>query len=216
MSNTPKNTTAPSQQFVEITKVEDGVVYLKKGGIRKIIIVSGINFDLKSETEQNLILSSFQDFLNTVDFSVQFFVHSRKVNIDTYMERMRARREEESNELLKIQIDEYINFIKTFIEQNKIISKTFFVIVPYEAGDAIEQAKKGFLNFFGKKQSQTEDVPNAQAAIEQLNHRVDQVISGLQQIGLRAVPLEDEELTELFYNLYNPQLVEKKGIEVQK
>lgn len=216
MAGTSKNPTAPSQQFVEIKKIEDGVVYLKKGGIRKVVIVSGVNFDLKSEAEKNLILNSFQNFLNTVDFSVQFFVHSRKVNVDTYLERMKTRREEEVNELLKIQIDEYINFIKTFIEQNKIISKTFFVIVPYEAGDAMDQAKKGVLSFFGKKQTQTEDTPNAQAAIEQLNHRVDQVISGLQQIGLRAVPLEDEELTELFYNLYNPQLVEKKGIGVQK
>ncbi len=214
MPGTIKNPTAPSQQFVEVKKIEDGIVYLKKGGIRKVVIVSGVNFDLKSEAEQNLILNSFQDFLNTVDFSVQFFVHSRKVNVDTYLERMKTRREEETNELLKIQIDEYINFIKTFIEQNKIISKTFFVVVPYEAGDAVDQAKKGVLSFFGKKQTQTEDTPDAQAAIEQLNHRVDQVISGLQQIGLRAVPLEDEELTELFYNLYNPQLVDKKNTGV--
>jgi type IV secretory pathway VirB4 component len=216
MADASKNQTVPSQQFVEISKIQDGVVYLKKGGVRKIIIVSGINFDLKSETEQGLILNGFQDFLNAIDFSVQFFVHSRKVNIDSYVERMRTRREEEPNELLKIQIDEYLNFIKTFIDQNKIISKTFFVVVPYEASDVVEQAKKGVFSFFRKKEKEVEDVPSAQAAVEQLNHRVDQVIGGLEQIGLRAAPLEDDEITELFYNLYNPQLVEKKGIEIKK
>lgn len=216
MVDTSKNQTMPSQQFVGVKKIEDGVVYLKKGGLRKIIIVSGVNFDLKSETEQNLILNSFQNFLNTIDFSVQFFVHSRKVNIDAYLERMRARREEEQNELLRIQIDEYMNFVKTFVEQNKIISKTFFVVVPYESVDVVENAKKGFLGIFNKKQGGGGEVTTEQESIEQLNHRVDQVVSGIEQIGLRAVPLEDDELTELFYNLYNPQLTEKKGMEIQK
>jgi len=97
--------TKPSQQFVEIKEIKNDVVYLKSGGLRKILIVSGVNFDLKSENEQTLILNGFRNFLNTLDFSVQLFIHSRKTNIDLYLEKIAARKQEEENELLKIQID---------------------------------------------------------------------------------------------------------------
>lgn len=213
----PETKIPPTQQFVAVKKIKDGVVYLKRGGLRRVIIVSGINFDLKSEDEQNLILASFQDFLNTLDFSLQFFVHSRKVNVDVYLERMKERKEKEENELLKIQIDEYIRFIKMFVDQNNIISKTFFVVVPYDTFQTVESAK-GFLSFLGsKKRGQDEaERRNEQEHLQQLAQRVDDVLQGLSQIGLRGVPLEDEELTELFYNLYNPELIEKKELEIAK
>lgn len=204
---------ASTQQFVAIQKIKDGVLYLKKGGLRRVIIVSGINFDLKSEAEQNLILSSFQNFLNTLDFSAQFFIHSRKVNVDGYLDRMTERKEKEENELLRIQIEEYINFIKTFVEENKIISKTFFVVVPYDISATIEQAK-GIFSFLGKQKG--DDNTAQQEHLQQLAERVDEVLEGLSQIGLRGVALEDEELTELFYNLYNPELIEKKELEIAK
>lgn len=206
----------PTQKFVEVKEVKDGVVYLKDGGIRRILIVSGINFDLKSEAEQNLILSSFQNFLNTIDYPVQLFIHSRKVNVDSYLEKMRARQEQEENELLKIQIDEYINFIKTLVEQNAIISKTFFVVVPYE-GIIATPSLGIFSSIFGSKKSKDiEAQATLQSKLEQLEHRVIEVKDGLEQIGLRASELGDEELTELFYNLYNPQLVEKKDLQIAK
>lgn len=206
----------PTQKFVDIKEIKDGVVYLKSGGLRRILIVSGVNFDLKSEAEQMLILNTFQNFLNTLDFPVQFFIHSRKVNINAYLEKMRIRQEEEQNELLKIQIEEYINFIRDFVEQNAIITKTFFVVVPYEHIAIIGRAK-GFLGLFGTTKEETEKKTNSIAeSLEQLSHRVNQVTDGLEQIGLRTAVLEDEELIELFYNLYNPQLVEKKGMEISK
>ena len=82
------NTTQPSQQFVPIKEIKDGVLYLKNGSIRQLLLVSGVNFELKSEAEQNLILSGFQNFINSLDFSVQFFIHSRKVNVDNYLAKM--------------------------------------------------------------------------------------------------------------------------------
>ncbi len=208
----------PSQQFVQIKEIKDGVVYLKGGGMRKTLIVSGINFDLKSEAEQNLILNSFQNFLNTIDFSVQFFIHSRKANISAYLEKVRRRLEEEKNELLKIQIQEYANFIKSFVEENAIINKEFFVVVPYSPV-SVAQTSGGIMDIFFKRsaavaQKNKEDANRE--AMEQLDHRVEQVISGLEQIGLRAAPLADEELIELFYNLYNPQFLEKKNLEIVK
>lgn len=208
--------TLPAQQFVEIKEIKDGVLYLKRGGLRQILIVSGVNFDLKSEAEQNLILNSFQNFLNTLDFGVQFFIHSRKVNVDEYLNGITARGETEENELLKIQIDEYVGFIRSFVEQNAIISKNFFVVVPYESVAAKKEIA-GIFSLFKKTPKENEQQSSANKEnLEQLTHRVDQVVSGLEQIGLRATALNDEELIELYYNLYNPQLVEKRGLEIAK
>lgn len=205
--------TLPTQKFVDVKEIKSGVVFLKNGSMRQVVIVSGVNFDLKSEDEQNLILNTFQNFLNGLDFSVQFLIHSRKMNIDSYLVRVQKRRDEEENELLKIQIEEYANFVKTFVEQNAIINKTFFVVVPYEPAVLSSTTSGGIFSFFGKS-SKTEQNANLQNNLEQLTHRVDQVITGLEMIGLRAAPLQDAELVELFYNFYNPALIEKKGIEI--
>ncbi len=210
-------TTQASQQFVKIKDIRDGVVYLKNGGLRQVLIVSGINFELKSEGEQGAILANFQRFLNSLDFGVQFFVHSRKVNIARYLANMEEHKKEETNELLRVQIEEYINFVRNFIEENAIINKNFFVIVPYDPV-ALSSGAKGILGgLFGrglgnevKRTKETTEEENA----AQLKERVTQVIEGLAAIELRAVPLENEELVELFYNLYNPQAVDKKGITV--
>ena len=205
----------PTQQFVDIKEVRDGVVYLKSGGIRKLLIVGGINFDLKSEEEQVTILNSFQNFLNTLDFSVQFFVHSRKVNIENYLTKMRERQEQEENELLKIQISEYIEFIRSFVDQNAIISKTFFIIVPYESV-SIQKSGLGFFDMFSPSGKKPGVDQSLQAALEQLEHRVAEITDGLEQIGLHVTQLGDDEIVELFYNMYNPQLTEKKGMELAK
>ncbi|MFH1192930.1 MAG: hypothetical protein V1656_01270, partial [Candidatus Jorgensenbacteria bacterium] len=189
----PEQPTLPTQSFVNVKEIRDGVVYLKKSGIRRILIVSGVNFDLKSEGEQTLILNSFQNFLNTLDFSVQLFVHSRKVNVDAYLEAMRNRMNEEESQLLKIQIGEYVEFIKTFVDQNAIINKSFFAVIPYESAAVVESAK-GILGLFSKKPKGEAKEQSSQEALEQLEHRVSQVIDGLEQIGLRAAPLGDGEL----------------------
>lgn len=213
MTETKPQPTKPSQDFVEVQSIKDGVVYLKNKGLRQVLIVSGVNFDLKSEDEQNLILGTFQNFLNSLDFAVQFFIHSRKVNVEKYLKLMGSRKEEEQNELLKIQIDEYITFIKNFVDQNAIITKTFFVVVPYDP-IVIPGGSKGLMSIFSSNKSAAKAAAEAslQENLEQLRRRAEQVITGLNQIGLRAVPLEDDDLVELYYNLYNPQLVEKKEV----
>jgi type IV secretory pathway VirB4 component len=211
--------TAPTQKFIEIKEIRDGVVCLKNGKLRKILIVSGVNFDLKSEEEQTLILNSFQNFLNGLDFSTQFFIHSRKVNIERYLELITARKAEEPNKLLKVQIEEYAEFIKSFVEQNAIITKTFFAVVPFDP-IIIPGQTAGLLSMFKKSKPTTGQPPKEELSdqknLQQLNQRVDQVVNGLTEIGLRAVPLDDKALTELFYNLYNPRLVEKRGLEISK
>ncbi len=210
----------PTQQFVDVESVENDIVKLKTGGLRKILLVSGLNFDLKSEEEQGMITYAFQNVLNSLNFSLQIFIHSRKLNIESYLSKLERREAEEPNELLKNQIVEYREFIKAFVSQNAIMAKTFFVVIPYDsvqmpqAGIAIVEKITGF--FKKKSPVPTAAKTDNSEQLEQLSLRVDQVISGLNQIGLRAVPLNTEELTELFYNLYNPTAIEKKDIETAK
>ncbi len=208
----------PTQKFIEIEEIKQDTIIMRNGGLRKILIVSGLNFDLKSEEEREMIIYSFQSFLNSLNFPVQIFIHSRKINIEEYLSKLATRQQEESMELLKNIIGEYQEFIRSFVGQNAIMEKTFFVVVPY---DIIEVPKAGknlvrnILGVFGKKPPTVEaDLATNEKGfdqhLQQLNQRVDQVTNNLNQIGLRAVALNESEITELFYNLYNPESTEKK------
>ena len=204
-----------TQQFVNIESIENGVIRLKGGAYRKILIVSGLNFDLKSAEEQEMIISAFQGFLNSIGFTIQFFIHSRKLNIENYLKKVEEREVQEVNELLKNQIFEYREFIKSFVAQNAIMSKNFFVVVPFdpikisETGGRI--TNKIFGVFGAGKTEEASKQQTEQEYLEQLDQRVSEVIDGLNQIGLRTVPLNDDELSELFLNLYNPSTIEKKA-----
>jgi len=198
----------PTQQFVDIEEIKDGVIILKNGGLRKILIVSGINFELKSEDEQNIIIRAYQELLNSLDFSLQIVIHSRKSNTESYLKNLEAKQEAESNILLKDQLKEYIEFIRSFVQNNEIMTKTFFVSVPYEP-NVIKESSSMFGGIFGNKKTAQEKTQEQNKSlkeqINQLDQRVDQVLSGLLGVGLRAVALNNEELIELFYNLYNPK-----------
>ncbi len=214
----------PTQKFVEIEDVKNGVVILKSGSLRSVLMVSGINFELKSEEEQNMITYAYQNFLNTLDFSAQFVIHSRKLNIGNYLDRMTERQNQETNELLRNQISEYAEFVRSFVELNAVMAKTFFVIVPYDP-ITIPTGGKKLLGFFKSavpgmgpktKTKAPGEKEGLEAGIAQLSQRVEQVTSGLSQIGLRVVALNNEELIELFYNLYNPESAERKELGIAK
>jgi type IV secretory pathway VirB4 component len=208
-----------TQQFVEIEDIKNGVVTLKDGAMRAVVMVSGINFELKSEEEQDSITAGYQNFLNALDFSIQIVIHSRKLNISRYLERMEDIHVQEKNELLRNQISEYIEFIRSFVKQNEIMTKNFFVVVPYDGG-GLKDMKDSLLSslpFLKKKKSAAADKQETmEEKVGQLQQRVDQVIAGLERMGLRAVVLADDELTELYYNLYNPETVEKQLPEAAK
>jgi len=211
-----KQQSKSTQQFVDIEEIKDGVVILKNGSLRRVLMVSGINFELKSEEEQNAIIYGYQDFLNSLDFSIQVVIHSRRLNIDAYLEKLKERMEIETNELLRNQIDEYIQFVSSFVAENEIMTKTFFVIIPYDiiqipkGGQKVLQLVKSGMPSAGHSIDQS-----LEEKIRQLDQRTDQVLQGLTQLGLRAVILNDEELIELFYNLYNPA-AKKKELEIAK
>ncbi len=218
----PKEAIA-TQKFIEIKGVHNGVVILKNGSLRQILMVSGLNFDLKSEEEQNAITQGYQSFLNSLNFSTQIFIHSRRLNIDGYIANLSKLELQEPNPLLRNQLVEYREFIRSFVSENTIMNKTFFVVVPFDPIQLPEMGKAVTKRFFGlisKASPQTtgesDENRHLQEYLNQLSQRTDQVVSGLNQIGLRAVPLNEEESIELFYNLYNPGLNEKQGLSITK
>lgn len=219
----PKEAIA-TQKFIEIRGVKNGVLILKNGALRQILMVSGLNFDLKSEEEQTAITQGYQAFLNSLSFTVQIFIHSRKLNIDGYIQKLGTIETQEPNPLLRNQLAEYREFIRSFVSGNAIMTKTFFVVVPFDAIQIPEMGQKATKKIFGllSRKAKPEEPAVTQAREDeglhfqqnanQLSQRVDQVTTGLNQIGLRAVPLNDDEVIELFYNLYNPEASEKKNI----
>ena len=198
---------SPTQQFIDIETFKDGVVILKNKGIRAIVMVHGINVYLKTENEQNAILGTFQEFLNGLDFPLEIIIHSRRLNIVKYLEKVSAQREKETTDLLKIQLDEYIAFIRNLISSSTIMSKRFYVVVSY---DSISLSHKKSV---GKDDTLAQDFETKKY---QLDQRTDVIIQGLNRMGLNAARLGTEELVELFYNLYNPQEIEKVSIDIAK
>jgi hypothetical protein len=201
-------TSASAQEFLAIDSVRENVVVLKDGALRVVLMCSSLNFALKSTDEQDAIIYQYQNFLNSLDFSLQFVIHSRRLNIAPYLETLKERQREQDNELLKIQISEYIEFIKTFVETTNIMSKTFYVVVPFTS-PLVETNKGVFAGVasalgIGGKGGETTDNNLFEEHKNQLWQRVDTISAGLQRVGVRTAPLNTEELIELFYGLYNP------------
>src|SRR3990167_2867937 len=123
--------TAKTQDLIPIKNIENGIVQLNDGSLLKVILVDGTNFELKSEDEQQSILGAYQNMLNSLDFSLQTQIHSRKLNVEGYLEKLGKQLQEEDNSLIQTQIKEYMEFIKSFVGQNAIMAKSFFVVIPY-------------------------------------------------------------------------------------
>ena len=193
-----------TQDFVPIERVRDGIVVLKTGEIRAVLLTNSLNLGLKSEDEQQAVLSQFQSFLNSLDFPVQFFVQSRKLNIKPYMELLQERSLLVKEDLLKIQIHEYMGFISKFTEESSIMTKHFFITIPYFNQSTQAITSSSLINFAGGNNSGSAQQETFEAARIQLDQRVSTVIQGLSRFGLRAQRLGTEEVVELFYKLFNP------------
>ncbi len=194
---------AATQQFVPIERIRDGVLTLKTGEIRSVLITNSLNLGLKSEDELGAIISQFQNFLNSLDFPVQFFVESRKLNIEAYMELLRERSKNVREDLLKIQIHEYMGFIQKFTDESNIMTKHFFITVPYLAQTPSTQSSS-LVSALSFGQAPKTNDEAFEASRIQLEQRVAVVIQGLSRFGVRAKKLGTEELVELFYKLFNP------------
>ncbi len=200
--------TKKTQDFVTIKEIRNGIILQKNGSLTSILMVSSINLALKSSDEQQAIILQFQNFLNSLEFSIQMFVQSQKLDIRPYIAIMENRRKEQTNELIKIQTKEYINFIKSFTNKTNIMTKSFFVAVSYNP--PIIKTKKGFFPFGSKKtkvqQNNSSDFEENRTQLEQ---RVSMVKNGLTRTGVRLVRLGTEEEVELLYKLFNPGESEK-------
>ena len=192
-----------TQDFIPIERVRDGIVILKTGELRAVLITNSLNLGLKSEDEQQAVLSQFQNFLNSLDFPVEFFIQSRKLNIKPYLELLQERSKQVKEDLLKIQIHEYIGFISRFTEESNIMTKHFFVTIPY-FNQSTQAPGASTLKSFGLGGNEQNSQDNFETARIQLEQRISTVIQGLSRFGLRAQALGTEEVVELFYKLFNP------------
>ena len=193
-----------TQDFVPIAEVRDGVVILKDGSLRAILLASSINFALKSEDEQTAFIVQFQNFLNSLDFTVQILIQSRSLDIRPYVATLEAAYKEQLDDLMRIQIREYIEFVKSFTEAANIMTKNFFVVVPYAPTGLAPGKNPLSLLPFGKKSQGTVEDTSFEEAVSQLEQRLGIVQQGLIRTGVRTVQLGTEEAIELLYKMFNP------------
>jgi len=198
-----------SQQFVPIKEIRDGVAVMEDGSIKVVLMASSINMSLKSPDEQQAVLLQFQSFLNSLDFSLQIYVQSRRYDVRPYIALLESREKEQMDDLAKIQIREYIEFIKTFTEQTNIMTKNFFVIITYEPS-IIEKNTSSIERLFGSKKTKKQSDEDAFSINKsQLEQRAYIVQQGLVRSGIRTTLLGTEELVELFYRIFNPSEQDK-------
>ncbi len=188
-----------TQQFLEIEQIKEGAVLLKDKSLKGILMVSSLNFALKSEEEQQAIIYQFQNFLNSLDFSIEIVIQSRILNITGYLDKLKKMEMSQKNELMKIQTAEYRKFINELVGGRQILSKSFFVTVPYTL---IEIPK-----LKGKRESGISE-EQFQRSKSQLWQRIEFVASGLRRCGLQCTPLNTLELIEFFWSLYHPEEAE--------
>ncbi len=201
-----------TQQFVPVKEVRDGIIIMKDGSMRAIILSSSLNLALKSADEQEAIIFQFQNFLNSLDFSIQISVQSRELDIRPYLATLEKRYNDELNDLLKIQIREYIQFVRSFTENQNIMSKTFFIVVPFNPTILNTGKDTGLGRFLPNTNDKTkkgEKTDNFEENRTQLEQRVSIIQQGLIRCGIRSVSLGTEETIELFYKLFNPGDTEK-------
>lgn len=205
---------APStQRYLQMAEIKDDAVVLKDGSLLAVLLVSSVNFYLKSEEEQNALVAGYVQFLNSIDFPLQIVIQSRKLNIEGYLVGLKEAERKQKNELLKMQTADYREFISELVEMADIMSKKFFIVVPYAPS---KSGRKGFFNRL------TEVIYPASRVVlkgekfskykEELGRRVDVAYSGLSSLGLNIVRLDTQSLIELYYNFYNPGVSEKERL----
>lgn len=199
----PQKNTA--QGFVPLRDIKDNVVILKNGQLNMVLLASSINFALKSVDEQEAILRQFQSFLNTIDFSIQFYAQSRRLDIRPYLNLLASREEKQDNDLMKVQLREYIQFVKTFTAEVEVMTKSFFVVVPYTPVAANLQSNlKDFKELLGGRKDVYFDDQSFTEHKLQLEQRVALVEQGLSAMGVRSILLQNDELVEMYYHIFNP------------
>lgn len=223
-SSLAKNSVSVStQQYLDIAEIKEDTIVMKDGTLRVVLLVSSINFALKSEDEQNAVIDSYVRFLNNLSFTLQIVIQSRELDIDNYLEYLKGKEKEQTNKLLKVQTADYIEYIKELTSLGKIMNKRFYIIVPY---NPLTDKRKSFFSLIGEALKPATIIKLKEKTFRQykemLERRVDSVVGGLESMGVAVARLDTQSLIELYYKTYNPEtsknqnLVDLDKIRVEK
>lgn len=210
-----------TQNTLQIAEIRDGIVIMSDGSFRSVLMVKSINFDLMSPQERDAVEYSYQGFLNSLYFDVQIFVRSQKVDIRPYIDRLDKIRSEHDNMLLALLMEDYIQYMADIAQHTNIMDKKFYVVIPFNPVPDIKQIGAQSKNFFSglaglfssKEQHVTINEPDLEKAKDELRNRVQAVLSGLQQCGVQGLPLDTQELIELYYDTYNPDTATRQQLK---
>ena len=211
----PKKSKLPATQtYLPIAEIRDGVVVLKDGTLRSVLLTSSINFALKSDDEQSALISGYVGFLNSLDFPIQIVIQSRRLHIQPYLDKLGVAAQTTTNELMRVQMTDYRAFVSQLVELGQIMTKQFYVVVPYDPLASV--GRKSF--FMRLKEVATPAFTlrlkdeRFKKRKEDLDSRVRQVTSGLASMGLSAIALDTQALIELYYSTYNPNIAFAEGL----
>jgi type IV secretory pathway VirB4 component len=213
-SKMAKNSVSVStQQYLDITEVKENTIVMKDGTLRAVLLVSSINFALKSEDEQNAVIDSYVRFLNNLSFTLQIVIQSRELDIDNYLEYLKEKEKEQTNKLLKVQTADYVEYIKELTSLGKIMNKRFYIIVPY---NPLTDKRKSFFSLIGEALKPATIIKLKEKTFreyqEMLERRVESVVGGLESMGVAVARLDTQSLIELYYKTYNPETSKNQNL----
>lgn len=207
-----------TQNTLLISEIRESMLIMNDGSFRGVVSCESINFDLMSAREREGVEYSYQSFLNSLYFPIQIFVRSEKVDIDPYLDKLLELRRSQDNMLLGMLMEDYIGFIDTLSRETNIMDKHFYIVIPYfSSGDlgALAAASKSIFTAFAKPQQQQHiriDQAAYTKAKDEISNRVNAVMSGLFQMGVKAKQLDTNQLSTLYYNTYNPDTAIREPI----
>jgi len=203
-----KSTNSSTLSFVEIAEIRDSAMILREGQLRAVIAISSANFALKSGSEQQIIINSFQGVLNSLEFMIQILVQSRKLNLDNYIEKLQEQEDKQENDLLRVKMQEYIEYIQQMLKEVNIMKKDFYLVIGYDVGNI----RYGLFGSLTRALNPTKIIKQKQEDFLRnrkfLMSRVDQVASRFAALDLKVDLLNTEQLIALMYNSYNPDTLE--------
>ena len=211
--NKKRNIRHSTQKYLDIAEIKDDVAVMKDGTLRVALLVSSVNFALKSEDEQNAIIQAYVSFLNSFEYPMQIVIQSRKLDIEPYIDKLRQVEKAQTNELLRLQTNEYRNYIAELVKLGEIMNKRFYLVAPYNPMS--DKRKKFFARFWESFQPALLvrlEEERFQSRRRELMQRVEQIIGGLNSMGLQAVILDTQGLIELYYNTYNPEVAQQEKL----
>lgn len=217
----PKTNPNSTQNALQIAEVRDGIVIMNDGSFRSVVMVKSINFDLMSPQEREAVEYSYQGFLNSLYFPIQIFLHSTRVDLRPYIDKLDKIRSEHENMLLSLLMEDYITYIDQLSLQTNIMDKRFYIVIPYfpvaDIQKAITQSKNFFSGLAGLFSTKEQHVVINEAdlvkAKDELRNRVQAILGGLQQCGIAGLPLDTQELIELYYDTYNPDTATRQQLK---